>query len=138
AVYWMVTNDTDLPAAALPKDAREPPRGDLLGSTTTDAEGKFSLKKSLPAADRRLSDSFAVVVARAPGLAYTGTLYRPDRMLELTLTPEMPIEGKLLGPNGEPAKGVKVRLQGFLQVNGVDPMDGWGITSPLQAGGKPT
>jgi beta-lactamase regulating signal transducer with metallopeptidase domain len=138
AVYWAVTNDTDLHVAALPKDARETPRADLLGSGTTDAEGKFSLKTSLPAADTRLTDSFAVVVARATGLAYTGTLYRPDRKLELTLTPEMPIEGKLLGPNGEPAKGVKVRLQGFLQVNGVDPMDGWGITSPLQAGGKLT
>ena len=107
-----------LPGARLSVLARQPfapgergLRDAVLTETTTDEAGRFSL---------RVPDDFATwfpdrvvtLHASAPGLT-PATLPVRDagtRPIELTLARGVPLRGRLLGPDGRPAQGVRVEV----------------------------
>src|SRR5207253_8072237 len=87
----------------------------------------------------RVREGYNMIIAKAPNLAYGGTLYQDQtRPAEVTLSAEVPIEGRLLTPNGAPAKDVRVRLRTVAQFKRIEPLDGFGLLSPVLYHGKST
>jgi hypothetical protein len=89
----------------------------LLARTMTDAGGRFSLQATID------PDSLTQIVCWSAGMGMVGRVYtRPEVLisspaenqdaqpLEFTLRPQVKIEGRLLNPEGGPAKSVQVRL----------------------------
>ncbi|HEV2947609.1 MAG TPA: sigma factor-like helix-turn-helix DNA-binding protein, partial [Gemmataceae bacterium] len=138
-VYWLgapsylKSTVASLPKHGLPSRAEV----ELLQSGSSDAQGRFSLQAQLDADDRRIADRMTFIIAKAPKHGFGGMRYGSDtKNVEVTLSEEIPIEGRLLMPNGSPAKGVQVRLLSARRTTSIMPEEGWGITSTVWRQGK--
>jgi hypothetical protein len=110
---------------------------ELLQVGSSDAQGRFSLQAQLDADDRRIDDRMTLIIAKAPKHGFGGMRYGSDtKNVEVTLSEETPIEGRLLMPNGSPAKGVQVRLLSARQSPSIMEVEGWRITSAVWRQGK--
>ena len=91
----------------------------ILAEVSSDRDGKFALDLALDPEVLNLA-----VIARSAGMGLAGHHYsvRPgakgqmpfellgDREVNLTLPPNVPIEGRILSPSGSPVSGVEVQL----------------------------
>jgi beta-lactamase regulating signal transducer with metallopeptidase domain len=115
----------------------------ILAQAASDRDGKFVLELALDAAVDTVH-----VIARLTGMGLTARNYsaRPpddgdlslevlnDRPVELTLLPNVPIEGRLLSQTGNPVRGVSVALT-MLELG--DGPDGFAVGAPETDEGRP-
>jgi beta-lactamase regulating signal transducer with metallopeptidase domain len=116
----------------------------ILGQVAADSEGRFVLDLALDPAVLNVD-----VITRAAGMGLAGRnfsarpqpngqmFYEPldDRPIELTLRPNLPIEGRLLSQSGTPASGVSVALTA-LEL-GDRPDEGFFLGAPEDDEGRP-
>ena len=134
-IYWLAPSylKRTLPKHGLPSWINM----ELLHLGSSDAQGRFSLQAQFDADDRRIADRKTLVIAKAPKHGFGGMRYGSDtKNVEVSLSEETPIEGRLLMPNGSPAKGVQVRLLSARRSTGILPEEGWRITSTVWRQGK--
>src|SRR5439155_24369582 len=91
--------------------------GDVLplARTRSGSDGRFTLSARLD-----LDDYFQLLVTGVTsGAGLAGRKYKAaDEPLELTLAPEVKLEGRLRTPEGTPARGVRVEV---LSLEGLQP-----------------
>ncbi|MBA4191357.1 MAG: hypothetical protein C0467_25535 [Planctomycetaceae bacterium] len=109
-------NGNPMPGARVVALARQPfgpsergLRDEVLASTTADAEGRFTLRVRDDFATW-LPDRVVTVQASAQGMAPATVPIRfpGETGTEVRLEAATPLRGRLIGPNGEPAVGVRV------------------------------
>ncbi len=104
-------------------------RNILLGTTAAGADGRFTLDVAAIPASRL--DHLGLIAA-APGRALTPADLKTsaDRQeVSITLTPEEPVEGRLVDVQGQPAAGVVVRVKDINYQHRLEPYDAQGVPS---------
>src|SRR4051794_7399796 len=94
-----------------------------IGNGHTDGEGQFRL--DIPRLSASRFDNFGAV-ALAPGYGAEWVDLDPDAeqpAAEIRLRPEQPIQGRLLDEQGNPARGVEVRIALMDRILGRHPDD---------------
>ncbi len=121
-VFLIGTRKPPVFGSALPRE-QQANRSDsrvILAQVNTDAKGAFSLT-SLHDPDRyqRTETSDAVLLARAPGEGMVSEMVKLGTTgVTLRLDPEVVVRGRLLTPDGRPAAGAIVTLDGFSRFHG--------------------
>jgi len=121
-VFWIGLDAPSLDLVALPRDhpsyGKDPSK--ILARGLTDGEGRFSLQA--PVEKQQGYGRWTSVEAHKEGLAPGKCPVALDgKPLTVVLEPPVPIVGRLLTPGGDPAVGVKVRLQDYSDGNRNDP-----------------
>ncbi len=116
----------------LVSDLDGPPPGLLMGAATADADGRFAL--SFPAIAASQLARLALI-ATAPARGFGVVELRTDaahQEASIALSPEHPVEGRLVDIQGQPAAGIAVRVA-RLRLPG-----GYGEILPYHPKGSPT
>ena len=110
-VLWVGRPKPPLSFVALPKSEHISDPERRLAEGKTDAQGRFQLEADFDI--ESFYGTWLVILApRAAILTYHGRTNEGD--LNLKLTEETPVEGRILTPGGTPAAGVRVSLDGVM------------------------
>jgi RNA polymerase sigma factor (sigma-70 family) len=117
---WVYLRATDL-------QERPGPLRDVVARTTTDAQGRFTFKDVRAPELRRYEHSHPwEVVVRAAGYGLVSRHLWPQYQqhpFTLHLPPAARVQGRLVGPDGQPVAGAWVEVQEIAHVNeGVQPL----------------
>lgn len=117
-VAWVGRSRPPLPLTAMPRGMMDQwKRNETIAETRTDADGRFELTGPFFDEDHlRQNDGLISLMVAAPGyglFAEIVPLGDMNKELMLWVPPQVPIRGRLLKPNGEPAAGVRATLISF-------------------------
>ena len=109
----------------------------MIAEGVTDGNGHFELQGVAPDTSASFEDGISFVIARAPEAGIGGVMVDgTEKPLSIKLPKNLPIEGRLLTPDGEPAEGVRVGVSLMAKMVQILPPKGWGAPSEYMKDGK--
>lgn len=100
----------------------------LLAQTETDTQGRFEFR-DLPPVPEQPGSYTICVLKQGYAFAWAGRIRPPDAALRMVLEREVPLRGRVLDPQGNPAAGVQPRLSFPVRSPGFDPLEIFGYGS---------
>ncbi len=126
-VYWLGDPSRRIRNTAARQERNLPT---IYAQGKTDDRGNFELRGMGAPPNPSVESRAPFVVAIADGFGFGGKMVVDyDESLKIKLPKNLPIEGRILTPDGDPAAGVTVEINLIARLQQMFPPRGWGVRS---------